>query len=408
VLDTDGNGRLTFVEFAMACREIGWTEVKSLWPQLDTDRTGFICLKELDPEGVDDINALKATLQLFFDTLDEVWHGALDRDGSSRCTKDEFVKTVRALGFPRDARRVFESLDVSSEGVLSMDELSFLGLPRAAKAPTRSELMKARMDKGSFREWLAHKYKNLMKAWSFGVDPEHKVHLSSQDFARALRRMKCPANPWHLWIDLVGSPNGQLVLKMVAPIEGALFEKFKQFLREDAVHANGVGFLFLEEAWIQAYARNCDDQSGAIQMARIGVDTFCRVTRELGYEGDCDLLFACLDTRDRRDISMEEMRVLGLPMWPKHKRLLMTGQGIRVSLNPVEARRLSMVDFKSLGVKKKAMKRGMTSAFGGAIAEEDEEEDRPSPLPARRGSVLRKAKVKARRSSTVQAIAEEE
>mmetsp|Transcript_1841 Transcript_1841/g.4414 ORF Transcript_1841/g.4414 Transcript_1841/m.4414 type:complete len:87 (-) Transcript_1841:24-284(-) len=86
----------------------------------------------------------------------------------------------------------------------------------------------------------------------------------------------------------------------------------------------------------------------------------------------------------------------------------MTGQGIRVSLNPVEARRLSMVDFKSLGVKKKAMKRGMTSAFGGAIAEEDEEEDRPSPLPARRGSVLRKAKVKARRSSTVQAIAEEE
>ncbi|CAK9070854.1 unnamed protein product [Durusdinium trenchii] len=50
-LDPDGNGRISFGEFNHRCRQMGFTgNLRKLWGELDTDKCGFISLKEIDPK----------------------------------------------------------------------------------------------------------------------------------------------------------------------------------------------------------------------------------------------------------------------------------------------------------------------------------------------------------------------
>ena len=51
-LYTDGNGKLTFGEFCVAARYLGYSgSLKQLWKSLDTDNSGSISIRELDPEA---------------------------------------------------------------------------------------------------------------------------------------------------------------------------------------------------------------------------------------------------------------------------------------------------------------------------------------------------------------------
>lgn len=52
-LDPDGNGQISFGEFNHRCRQMGFTgNLRKLWGELDTEKTGFISLKEIDPKAV--------------------------------------------------------------------------------------------------------------------------------------------------------------------------------------------------------------------------------------------------------------------------------------------------------------------------------------------------------------------
>merc|ERR1719191_699984 len=84
-LDSDGNGILSFGEFATACRTVGYLgNVKKLWADLDTDGGGSISLKELDPKAEEAILSFKELLLAKYGNLTVAWYYGLDINRNMR------------------------------------------------------------------------------------------------------------------------------------------------------------------------------------------------------------------------------------------------------------------------------------------------------------------------------------
>merc|ERR1719502_1106660 len=60
-LDLDGNGRLSFGEFCIALRNLGYGgNVKEIWFALDQDHDGFVSLSDIDPTVDEEITSYKS------------------------------------------------------------------------------------------------------------------------------------------------------------------------------------------------------------------------------------------------------------------------------------------------------------------------------------------------------------
>lgn len=128
LLDRDGSNRCNWHEFLAACKVIGFKgDLAGAWRALDDDLSGYITLKELDKEGyrtlwdfrtwaVDEFGSARAAFSVF------------DSDGSNSLSSQEFRAACRIYGYDAEGqiKQLFNTLDVSAEGTLSLKEVAFL------------------------------------------------------------------------------------------------------------------------------------------------------------------------------------------------------------------------------------------------------------------------------------------
>lgn len=122
-LDSDGNGRLSFMEFAKAAREIGYAgDVRSLWKELDVDGSGFITLDEMDRNAATALRDLRNILLRKFGSIEKGWK-KMDKDGNSQVYLEEFLAFCNEVGFQGNAKHVFRWLDMDMGGFITQDEV---------------------------------------------------------------------------------------------------------------------------------------------------------------------------------------------------------------------------------------------------------------------------------------------
>merc|ERR1719238_44197 len=117
-LDSDGSGKISFVEFCNAARAEGFAgNLKACWKEMDQDGEGFIEMREFAP----DIDALmtsfiKCLKDSHAGSLIKAWKQSLDTDKSGRVQLEELVESMRKLQWDGDAARVYRLLDFDRSG----------------------------------------------------------------------------------------------------------------------------------------------------------------------------------------------------------------------------------------------------------------------------------------------------
>jgi Ca2+-binding EF-hand superfamily protein len=110
ILDRDGTGRMSFAEFCQACRDLGYNgNLKSLWRELDDDKSGFISLAELDPEAAMTLRAFRRLLRDKCGSTLEGWH-FLDKDKKHRVDATDFQDRMDAMGHVGSTANLFKYL----------------------------------------------------------------------------------------------------------------------------------------------------------------------------------------------------------------------------------------------------------------------------------------------------------
>merc|ERR1719487_1746203 len=83
-LDSDGSGKLSFVEFCNSARAEGFAgNLKALWKEMDADGEGFVTLEEFAPEIYKLLTSFKSFLKEKHEgSLCKAWKQSLDLDKS--------------------------------------------------------------------------------------------------------------------------------------------------------------------------------------------------------------------------------------------------------------------------------------------------------------------------------------
>jgi len=129
-LDEDGSGSLDFREFCNATRQLGYVgNLRTLWFNLDTDSSGSVGLKELDPVACAALEKFRAKCTTGYGTMRAMWDTLLDQDRSGTVSHAEFVEHAGGLGYgdPAELWDLFRLLVVQPGcRCIRMEDLEFL------------------------------------------------------------------------------------------------------------------------------------------------------------------------------------------------------------------------------------------------------------------------------------------
>eukprot|EP00746_Dinoflagellata_sp_MGD_P003155 gnl/MRDRNA2_/MRDRNA2_106129_c0_seq1.p1 gnl/MRDRNA2_/MRDRNA2_106129_c0~~gnl/MRDRNA2_/MRDRNA2_106129_c0_seq1.p1 ORF type:complete len:980 (+),score=161.72 gnl/MRDRNA2_/MRDRNA2_106129_c0_seq1:132-3071(+) len=304
-LDPDGDGRLQFTEFCSACRSMQFQgNLKALWKSLDSDGTGYVSLEELDPEAVGHLSDFTHLLSVFFGSIEEAWYSCLDRDGSERCTIEDFQSACAELGYFRAPKKLFKYLDLGQQGDITIDELYCLGLPHASYEEGRAHAKDdGQVVRDQFRKHFKDKYKkNLVLAWRLcfctGPPESHweEAH-NSVHFCGVSRKEGFKGNMHAFWVWLSNSTGttAEVTLKDIDPQGHITMQSYKRFVESKyGLNYENVWFALLEKC----------------PRADVTRKHFLEASMIMGFQDDAGYVFDALDIQSRGRLYDSDLKFL--------------------------------------------------------------------------------------------------
>lgn len=126
LLDKDGTNRCNWDEFSYACQHIGFDgDTPGAWRALDRDLSGFISLREIDPDSLQILSDFKDWADQEFGSAKSMFQ-VFDVDNSGFLAPREFCHSCRIYGYEGNARLLFSALDLERNNSVSLTEIYFL------------------------------------------------------------------------------------------------------------------------------------------------------------------------------------------------------------------------------------------------------------------------------------------
>jgi len=312
-LDTKHQGRLSYYQFLSACRDLGYYgESRKLWEALDTDRTGFVSLYEIDAPTARLLESFAIHVWAACGSVQAAWDQHFNRRGLGRCTPESFTAGCKAIGFAGDIDTVYNLLNstqcTTSIGADNFDLLKMwfaskkaadkvsafhphidqettdlrAAVAAAAKSTPMKRVAGARelTPKDKFKRLLINSYGNFVRAWREGLDTDKNGRLDYEEFRTCCQDIGYPGPRKEVWdlLDVDGS--GMVSLGEVDRATADLLEGFY------------ASIMAKYSSWDEAWSKHFDHKG----MDRVELQDFRDACTVLGYGGNIDRLFDNLDT----------------------------------------------------------------------------------------------------------------
>jgi len=126
LLDPEGNGRLSFVQFVRAVSQMGKFDVRRMWPFLDDNNSGFVTLDEWDHDAFVHLMEFRQICLDEFGSMETAFQFGLDTTGSGTSTRQELRGFCQNFEYTKSPDRLFHCLDAHNKRYITVGDLDFL------------------------------------------------------------------------------------------------------------------------------------------------------------------------------------------------------------------------------------------------------------------------------------------
>eukprot|EP00440_Ansanella_granifera_P041816 gb/GFBE01045337.1/.p1 GENE.gb/GFBE01045337.1/~~gb/GFBE01045337.1/.p1 ORF type:complete len:1196 (+),score=297.39 gb/GFBE01045337.1/:1-3588(+) len=335
-LDKDRSGRLSFSEFCIACRAMGYHgNFKKLWSELDVNKSGMVSLMELDEEVGHYVGSFKLALLNKYGDMLTGWKQCIDTNRTGRIEEYEIESAVKTLGLDLEPAKLYKMLrsptapsvgltlqefDPDSwakwisgdHGSLVMaDSVEFLedlpelegkelpegvtdrktggvekmrGLMKKEERDERKQILEKieRMKVGlhnpdGFRQALCVRFGSCISAWREALDLDGNGRITFGEFCLAMSRLGYHGEVRQLWAQLTGSKDekGFFVFRDLDPETDEMLSELRDLLSKEY------------DNMLMAWLKGLDTRGTGLVTEKQFVDC----CKQVGFSGDGAKLF---------------------------------------------------------------------------------------------------------------------
>jgi len=346
-LDSNGNGKLSFLEFSKACRDMGFLgNVQKIFKELDNDDSGIITFDEVDPTWFARLTSFSNLLLAKYSTYEGAWR-ALDDNKNNMLEEQEMQDVCQSIGYNDSTpKALFNQLRQStglkylslqdieclssilvgvltSGGKESNEQLSPKVFARRdedlispqdkakAELKDRQELRRAVTSEclaadttASLKKLLVRKYGSITAAWRYGLDFSSSGKCSFQDFSKACRDIGFTGNVKAVFNELNTDQKKGIIT--FEELDKGWYDKLNDFSQK------------IEEQFGNlANSMKVFDENGNNM---IEVEELEHVCQKIGYTGNPEKLFNQLRADpSKKFITMEDVDAKGVIAWAAHR-----------------------------------------------------------------------------------------
>mmetsp|Transcript_45972 Transcript_45972/g.82781 ORF Transcript_45972/g.82781 Transcript_45972/m.82781 type:complete len:1206 (+) Transcript_45972:75-3692(+) len=331
-LDIECNGKLSYVDFAKACRGMGFIgNIKGCWKELDDDDSGLITFNELDPDWYDKISSFSEKLLDKYTSYESAWK-KIDADKSRAISAEEFVEVCADIGYEgtkKECRQLFKQLlspqettmkekDLQYGGIvtmavnrgfrMTMKDSDLLSKDDQAKLELKRRATVAQMEKSkvlgakdmqSLKKELVRKYGSITAAWRYGLDPAQNGKIGLVDFGKACRNVAFVGDVNACFKEMDDDDSGVITFN---ELDATWFERLSSF--QECLLGK---YKTYQSAW------NAIDTD---KSNTIGCEELVEVCAEIGYPGsaaEVRLLFKqIIKDQSQKFVAFEDLQFGGV------------------------------------------------------------------------------------------------